>query len=82
MSIKITTNRQNGLRVTTQPGSRIQINTGGSGGGGGAGGVDTLLELKDIDSTAGVYGNNTVVYDEASGKFKIEELPIVNGGTF
>mgnify|MGYP006295970735 CR=1 FL=1 len=54
MSIKITTNRQNGLRVTTQPGSRILINTGGGGGGA----------------------------DEASGKFKIEELPVVNGGTF
>lgn len=81
MSIKITTNRQNGLRVTTQPGSRIQINTGGAGGGG-SGGVDTLVELKDVDASAGVYGNNTVVYDVASGKFKIEELPIVNGGTF
>lgn len=81
MSIKITSNRQNGLRVTTQPGNRIQINTGG-GGGGGAGGVDTLVELKDVDSSAGVANNNTVVYDESSGKFKIKELPILNGGTF
>lgn len=79
MSIKITTNRQNGLRITTQPGSRIQINTGG--GGGGTGVIDTLVELKDIDASS-FFGNNTVVYDEASGKFKIEELPVVNGGTF
>ena len=81
MSIKITSNRQNGLRVTTQPGNRIQINTGG-GGGGAAGGVDTLVELKDVDSSAGVANNNTVVYDASSGKFKIKELPILNGGTF
>jgi hypothetical protein len=81
VSIKITSNRQNGLKVTTQPGNRIQINTGG-GGGGGAGGVDTLVELKDVDSSAGVANNNTVVYDASSGKFKIKELPILNGGTF
>ncbi len=81
MSIKITTNRQNGLRVTTQPGNRIQINTGGAGGSG-SGNIDTLVELKDIDVSAGVANNNTVVYDESSGKFKIRELPILNGGTF
>lgn len=81
MSIKITTNRQSGLRVTTQPGNRIQINTGGAGGGGG-GNIDTLVELKDIDVSAGTANNNTVVYDENSGKFKIKELPILNGGTF
>ena len=81
MSIKITTNRQNGLRVTTQPGNRIQINTGGAGGSG-SGNIDTLVELKDIDVSAGVANNNTVVYDENSGKFKIRELPILNGGTF
>jgi len=81
VSIKITSNRQNGLRVTTQPGNRIQINTGG-GGGGGTGGVDTLVELKDVDASAGVANNNTVVYDANSGKFKIKELPILNGGTF
>ena len=80
MSIKITTNRQNGLRVTTQPGSRIQINTGG-GGGGASGGVDTLVELKDVNATS-FFGNNTIVYDEASGKFVVEILPIVSGGTF
>ncbi len=81
MSIKITTNRQNGLRVTTQPGNRIQINTGGAGGSS-SGNIDTLVELKDIDVSAGVANNNTVVYDESSGKFKIRELPILNGGTF
>lgn len=80
MSIKITTNRQTGLRVSTQPGSRIQVNTGGAGGGS-ATGITTLVELKDVDAKD-FFGNNTVVYDEASGKFKIEELPVVNGGTF
>ena len=79
MSIKITitTGKNHKLNVTTTPGNRIQINTGGGGGSG----IDTLVELKDVDASH-VSGNNTVVYDEASGKFKIEELPIVNGGTF
>ena len=81
MSIKITSNRQNGLKVTTQPGNRIQINTSG-GGGGASGGIDTLVELKDVDASAGSANNNTVVYDASSGKFKIKELPILNGGTF
>lgn len=79
MSIKITTGKNHKLNVTTTPGNRIQINTGGGSGGGSP--IDTLVELKDVDASS-ISGNNTVVYDEASGKFKIEELPIVNGGTF
>ena len=81
MTIRITSGKASNLNVTTTPKNRIQINTGG-GGGGGAGGVDTLVELKDVDSSAGVANNNTVVYDASSGKFKIKELPILNGGTF
>ena len=81
MTIRITSGKASNLNVTTTPKNRIQINTGG-GGGGGAGGVDTLVELKDVDASAGVANNNTVVYDANSGKFKIKELPILNGGTF
>ena len=64
--------------VTSTPKNRILINTyNGTGGGG----VQTLVELKDVDASD-VDNNETVVYDAASGKFKIEELPIVNGGEF
>ena len=38
-------------------------------------------KLKDVDAT-NLNNNETVVYDEASDKFVIKELPIVNGGTF
>ena len=49
--------------------------------GAGGGGVQELIQLKDVDASH-VVNNETLVYDEASGKFKIEELPIVNGGEF
>jgi hypothetical protein len=75
MAIKITTKSRTNLNVTTTPKNRILINTGG------VGSVDTLRELKDVD-TSNVDNNETLVYDEASGKFVIKELPIINGGTF
>lgn len=40
-----------------------------------------LTNLKDVDATD-LDNNETLVYDEASGKFVVKELPIVNGGTF
>lgn len=65
--------------VTTTPKNRILINTfNGTGSGPGA---QLLTQLKDIDASD-VDNNETVVYDAVSGKFKIEELPIVNGGEF
>ena len=76
------------IKVTTQPKNRISINTPQNAGilsvgvGAGTGGATQyLVQLLDVDA-ASIANNNTVVYDEASGKFKIEELPIVNGGTF
>ena len=65
--------------VTATPKNRILINTfNGTGSGVGA---QLLTQLKDIDASD-VDNNETIVYDAASGKFKIEELPIVNGGEF
>jgi hypothetical protein len=67
------------ITVTTTPKNRILINTfNGSGGGGG---VQELVQLKDVDASD-IDNNETLVYDAASGKFKIEELPVVNGGEF
>lgn len=46
-------------------------------------GVSTnkLSGLIDVDATD-PNNNETLVYDSATGKYVIKELPIVNGGTF
>jgi hypothetical protein len=78
-SITINSSSSRRLTVTSQPKNRISINTGG-----GAGGpltIDTLVELKDVDATS-LDNNETIVYDAVSGKFKVETLPIVDGGSF
>lgn len=62
------------ITVRTTPKNRITINTKGSR-------IETLRELKDVDSTD-ADNNETLVYDEVSGKFVVKELPIINGGTF
>lgn len=67
--------------VTSTPKNRILINNRTGGLGGGAATVDTIVELKDVDATS-LDNNETLVYDEASDKFVVKELPIVNGGTF
>jgi hypothetical protein len=64
--------------VTTTPKNRILINTFNGAGGGG---VQNLTQLKDVDASD-VDNNETIVYDAASGKFKVEELPLINGGEF
>jgi hypothetical protein len=78
-SITINSSSSRRLTVTSQPKNRISINTGG--GGGGPSTIDTLVELKDVDATS-LDNNETIVYDAASGKFKVETLPIVDGGSF
>jgi tRNA splicing ligase len=65
------------ITVTTTPKNRITINNRT----GGVGSVDTLVQLKDVDATS-LDNNETIVYDEASGKFIIKQLPIINGGAF
>ena len=40
-----------------------------------------LVNLTDVDATS-IDNNETLVYDQGSGKFVVKELPIVNGGTF
>lgn len=78
-----------GVTIRTAPKNRISINNRQSGkitavlesSGGGAGGVDTLVELKDVDASD-VDPGETLVFDGASGKFKVEALPSLDGGTF
>lgn len=43
--------------------------------------VGSLAVLTDVDAS-NPNNNETLVYDEASGKYVVKELPIINGGTF
>lgn len=43
--------------------------------------VNKLSGLSDVDATD-PDNNETLVYDEASGKYVVKTLPIVDGGTF
>ena len=42
---------------------------------------NTLRGLSDVDATS-LANNNILVYDSASDKFIVKELPVLNGGTF
>lgn len=44
-------------------------------------GYNELEKLLDVDASD-PDNNETLVYDEVSGKYVIKTLPIVNGGTF
>lgn len=44
-------------------------------------GYNELGKLIDVDASD-PDNNETLVYDEVSGKYVIKTLPIVNGGTF
>jgi site-specific recombinase XerD len=65
------------ITVRTTPRNRILINTLNGAGSG----VQELVQLKDVDAS-NIANNDTLVYNEASGKFVVEELPIINGGDF
>ena len=72
--------RKQNINVTSASKNRIQITTGGPSAVP-TSQIDTLVELKDVDSSD-ADNNETLVYDEVSGKFVVKELPIINGGTF
>lgn len=40
-----------------------------------------LVNLTDVDASD-IDNNETLVYDDVSGKFVVKEIPIINGGTF
>lgn len=78
------------ITVTTTPKNRISINTQqkgvvriGSNGLTGAGSevIRNLADLDDVNASDPDQ-NETLVYDAATGKYVVKELPIVNGGTF
>lgn len=43
--------------------------------------INQLRNLTDVNAT-NLNNGNTVVYDQASDKFVVEELPRLNGGIF
>lgn len=43
--------------------------------------VNSLSGLEDVDASD-PDNNETLVYDEATGKYVIKTLPIISGGTF
>ena len=78
MSIKVTTQPKNRISINIQQQSEIKsvgiANKSALAG-------QYLRSLNDVDATD-LNNNETIVYDEASDKFVVKELPIVNGGTF
>ena len=79
-----------GITVRTTPKSRVSINSGGTkklivntgaAGPASATNIDNLVELADVDASD-VDNNETLVYDDTSGKFVVKELPRLDGGTF
>lgn len=74
MSITIRTAPKNRISINSKQGADIQKIAI-------AKGVTSLSQLRDVDTTD-ADNNETLVYDEVSGKFVIKELPIINGGTF
>jgi hypothetical protein len=78
MSVTVKTGRSQKLVVTSTPKNQILINTFNGTTGGGA---QLLTQLRDVDASH-VTDNETVVYDEHSGKFVIETLPSLDGGEF
>jgi hypothetical protein len=43
--------------------------------------VNNLNDLLDVDADT-PDNNETLVYDEASGKYIVKTLPVIDGGTF
>ena len=79
MAVKVTVNSVSPNRVSINNQQRTTIRTVGI--------LPTLalanrlVSLLDVDATS-LDNNETLVYDEATEKFVVKELPNINGGTF
>jgi hypothetical protein len=78
MSIKVIVNSTSPSRVSVNNSKRESVRTVGI-----APNLNpnNLSDLEDVDMSD-ADNNETLVYDEASGKFIVRELPIINGGEF
>ncbi len=76
MAIRVTVNSVPKNRVSINNQQRDTIRTVGIAPGNGS--IDTL---QDVNATN--KGNNhTLVYDTASGKYIVREMPVLDGGTY
>ncbi len=74
MGTKVTVTSTSKNRVSINNQQRATIRTIGIS-------ANKLSGLLDVDASS-PDNNDTLVYDSATGKYVIKELPIVNGGTF
>ena len=77
MAVRVTVNSIPKTRVSINSEKRDTIRTVGIG----IVPSTRLSDLTDVDASNS-NNNETLVYDSASGKYVIKELPVVNGGTF
>lgn len=81
MDIKVVVNntaRKSSVSLNSVPKSRVQI--GGSSGASGTA-ISTLRGLNDVIATS-LDNNDSLIYDAASDRFIVKEIPIIKGGTF
>lgn len=82
MAIKVSVNSSPGNRVSINSQNRDTIRTISVGiATGGGGGASRLSELTDVRAVSPA-NNNTLVYDSATQRYVVKELPVLNGGTF
>lgn len=78
MAVKVTVNSIPKTRISINSGKRDTIRTVGVAP---VVSVTRLSDLTDVDASD-PNNNETLVYDSASGRYVVKELPTVNGGTF
>lgn len=79
MTIKATVTSSGKYRVAINNPNRREIKTVGISAT--AQKTNYLSGLADVDATHPI-NNNTLVYDAASEKYVVKELPVINGGIF
>ena len=75
MSIKATINTTGKYRIAINTPKQVDVKTYN------IPSVTKLSQLQDVDAS-NPDNNETLVYDSASGKYVIKELPVINGGNF
>jgi hypothetical protein len=80
MAVKVTVNSSSPNRVSINNQQRTTIRTVGIAAQE-ANIINRIVNLVDVDATS-LDNNETLVYDEATDKFVVKELPNINGGTF
>jgi hypothetical protein len=78
--ITVTTTPKNHISINTQQKGVVRVGSTGLTGAGSTA-IRNLSDLLDVDSSD-IDNNETLVYDEGTGKFVVKELPVLNGGTF